>query len=105
MNRRVPCTLALAALAMQTAGLQYAADVRHLTLKEAVHLAIGQNRALKIARLKVRENEYKKAGERSAYFPSITNESNALHITDLPARVSLKPASIDLLGRAAEPHK
>ena len=83
MNRRVPCTLALAALAMQTAGLQYAADVRHLTLKEAVHLAIGQNRALKIARLKVRENEYKKAGERSAYFPSITNESNALHITDL----------------------
>ncbi len=62
---------------------QYAADVRHLTLTEAVHLAISQNRALKIARLKVVENEQKKAGERSAYFPPITNQSNALHITDL----------------------
>ena len=29
------------------------------------------------------ENEQKKAGERSAYFPAITNQSNALHITEL----------------------
>jgi hypothetical protein len=34
--------LALAALAIQTARVPYAADVRHLTLKEAVHLAISQ---------------------------------------------------------------
>ncbi len=57
--------------------------VRHLTLTEAVHLAISQNRALKIARLKVVENEQKKAGERSSYFPKITNQSNVLHVTDL----------------------
>ena len=60
-----------------------AADSRRLTLPEAVQLAVSQNRGLKIARLKVEENQQKKAGERSAYFPSITNQSNALHITDL----------------------
>jgi outer membrane protein TolC len=60
-----------------------AADVVRLTLTDAVHLAIGQNRALKIARLKVAENEQKKAGEHSAYFPNITNQSNLLHVTDL----------------------
>ena len=70
-------------LAVLAAASLNAADVRRLTLTEAVHLAISQNRALKIARLKVVENEQKKAGEHSAYFPTITNQSNALHITDL----------------------
>jgi outer membrane protein TolC len=57
--------------------------VRRLTLAEAVHLAVSQNRALKIARLKIEESAQKRVGERSDYFPSITNQSNALHITDL----------------------
>jgi outer membrane protein TolC len=69
----------LALLGVQT-GL---AEVRHLALQDAVHLAINQNRALKIARLKVDENQQKKAGERSSYFPSLTNQSNLLHVTDL----------------------
>jgi outer membrane protein TolC len=58
-------------------------EVRHLKLEEAVRLALEQNRALKIARLKVKENEYKKGEARSDYFPTITNQSNALHITEL----------------------
>jgi len=76
-------TLAIAGLAVLSVTPEAAAEIRRLTLTEAVHLAISQNRALKIARLKVIENEQKKAGERSAYFPVITNQSNALHITDL----------------------
>jgi len=76
-------TLALVTLALQAAAPQYAAELVHLTLTDAVHLAIRQNRALKIARLKVTEKQHRKAGERSAYFPAIANESNALHITDL----------------------
>jgi outer membrane protein TolC len=84
MNRkdffRTPAMVTIAVIA--AASLD-AADVRRLTLTEAVHLAISQNRALRIARLKVTENEHKKAGEHSAYFPAITNQSNALHITDL----------------------
>jgi outer membrane protein TolC len=60
-----------------------AADARHLTLTEAVHLAIAQNRGLTIARLKVVESEQKQAGEHSSYFPSLTNQSNLLHVTAL----------------------
>jgi outer membrane protein TolC len=75
--------LVMATLSMQAAAPQYAADIVHLTLTDAVHLAISRNRALKIARLKVTEKEHRKAGERSAYLPVIANESNALHITDL----------------------
>jgi outer membrane protein TolC len=73
----------MAGLALLAPASQHAADVVRLTLAEAVHLAINENRALKIARLKMIENEQKKARERSAYFPVITNQSNALHITDL----------------------
>jgi len=76
-------TLAIAGLAVLSADPQNAAEIRRITLTEAVRLAISQNRALKIAHLKVIENQEKKAGQRSAYFPSITNQSNALHITDL----------------------
>jgi outer membrane protein TolC len=60
-----------------------AAEVRRLTLAEAVHLAVTQNRALKIARLKIEENQQKKAGDHSSYFPTITNQSNILHLTEL----------------------
>jgi outer membrane protein TolC len=59
------------------------AEVRRLTLAEAVHLAVTQNRALKIARLKIEENQQKKAGDHSSYFPTITNQSNILHISEL----------------------
>jgi outer membrane protein TolC len=62
-----------------------AGETRRLTLAEAVRLAIEQNRSLKIARLKVKENEYKKDAARSDYFPTITNQSNALHISELQA--------------------
>jgi outer membrane protein TolC len=61
----------------------FAGEARRLTLAEAVKLAVEQNRTLKIARLKVKENEYKKDGARSDYFPTITNQSNILHITEL----------------------
>ena len=79
MNRAI----LLVAAGIAAAAPQYADDARQLTLTEAVHLAISQNRALKIARLRVAENEQKKASERSSYFPSIKNESNLLHVTDL----------------------
>jgi outer membrane protein TolC len=57
--------------------------VRQITLGEAVRLALAQNRTLKIARLKIQENEQRKQGARSDYFPTITNHSDALHISEL----------------------
>ena len=89
--------LAIGGLTVLSAGVQDAAETKHLTLTEAVQLAIGQNRALKIARLKVRENEQKKAGERSAYFPSVTNQSNALHVTDLE-NIGIPAGTLGALG-------
>src|SRR5271156_1139837 len=75
--------LTVVGLAVLAAVPERAAERRHLTLTEAVHLAISQNRELKIARLRVQEYEQKKAGARSSYFPQVTNQSNVLHITYL----------------------
>jgi len=61
--------LAVALLVSTTSTL--AGETRRLTLAEAVQLAVQQNRGLKISRLKVKENEYKKDAAR--------------HITELQA--------------------
>lgn len=58
-------------------------EARHLTLSEAVQLAVQQNRLLKIARFKVQENQHRKEGARSDYLPTITNQSNVLHLSAL----------------------
>ncbi len=76
-------SLATIALALHCAATTFGNEVRHLKLEEAVRLALEQNRLLKIARFKVKENEERKAGARSDYFPAITNQSNALHISEL----------------------
>ena len=94
--------LAIGGLGVFFATPQKAADVRHLTLTEAVHLAISQNRALKIARLKVVENEQKKAGEHSAYFPKITNQSNVLHVTELQS-IGIPAGAFGAVGGALIP--
>jgi outer membrane protein TolC len=75
--------VATAAILLFCATAALTTEGRRLKLEEAVRLALAQNRTLKIARLKVQENEYRKAGARSDYFPTITNQSNALHITEL----------------------
>ena len=94
MNRAI---IFAAAVGIVAATSQYGAEVRHLTLTEAVHLAISQNRSLKIARLKVTENEEKKAGQHSAYFPSLTNQSNLLHVTDLQ-NISIPAGTFGMVG-------
>ncbi len=78
-------------------------EVRHLKLSEAVRLAIEQNRALKIARFKVQENEHRKEGARSDYFPVITNQSNALHISELQ-NLSIPPGAFGTATGAPIPN-
>jgi len=94
--------LGIAGLAVLCAIRASAGEVKRLTLSEAVHLALDQNRALKIARLKVRENQEKKAEERSAYFPQLTNQSNALHITELQ-NIVLPSGSFGTVGGTPVP--
>ena len=95
-------TLRVAGLTVLCAALAGAAEVRRLTLAEAVHLAVAQNRTLKIARLKVEENEQKKAGERSAYFPSLTTRANVWQITELQ-NIQIPAGALGTVGGAPNP--
>jgi len=55
---------------------------RHITLPEAVQLALKQNHRVRIAALKVAEKQDAKEIAKSAYLPSIRNESAIARVTD-----------------------
>ena len=55
---------------------------RHITLHEAVQLALQHNHNVHIAEYKVDEKQHAKEVARSAYFPTIRNDSNFVHMTD-----------------------
>jgi outer membrane protein TolC len=70
-----------------------AAQVRKLTMAEAVELALKQNHNMNIARFEVQEAQEKKASAKSQYFPTLSNETNLLHITN--SRISIsRPAAL-----------
>ena len=79
----LPISSAILGILLLSTNSAVSDEVRHLKLEEAVRLALAQNRSLKIARLKIEENEHKKEGARSAYYPILTNQSNILHISEL----------------------
>src|SRR5271165_2121531 len=55
---------------------------RHITLQEAVQLALKHNHNVRIAGYKVEEKQHTKEAEKSTYFPTIRNDSNLVHLTD-----------------------
>jgi len=58
------------------------AQPRHLSLDEAVKLALQHNHLVRIASLKVVEDEHAKEVARSAYLPVLRNDSVFAHLTD-----------------------
>ncbi len=60
-----------------------AAQERKLTLQDAINIARRANHGLKAASYQVAAEEQKRRIAKSAYFPSIANESNVFHITDV----------------------
>lgn len=54
-----------------------------LTLPKAVAMAMQNNRRLKLAHLSVAESETKRTIARSNYYPHISNQSTAFHVTEL----------------------
>lgn len=58
------------------------AEPRHLTLQEAVQLAMKHNHVLRIAAEKVEEHKHTQEIARSAYYPLLRNDSNLLQLTD-----------------------
>jgi len=65
---------------------------RKIGLQEAIDLAIQQNHAVKMAHYEVAAQQEKKRNAYSDYFPNITNESNAIHITNLE-RIEVPPGT------------
>lgn len=74
--------LFLASLPFARAQDQAANTSRHLTLAEAVQLALKHNHVVRIAGLRVEEMQHAKEKAKSAYFPTIKNESRIFALTD-----------------------
>jgi outer membrane protein TolC len=74
--------LFLASLTFARAQDQAATSPRHLTLQEAVQLALKHNHVVRIAGLRVEEMQHAKEKAKSAYFPTIKNESRLFTLTD-----------------------
>jgi len=55
---------------------------RHITLEEAVKLALQHNHIVRIAGYKVEEKEHSKEVARSAYFPTVRNDSGVARLTE-----------------------
>src|ERR1700745_1674883 len=71
--------LAASSMVRAQSGAQ---NVRRLTLHEAVQMALKQNHMVRISELKIEEKQHAKDEARSAYFPTISNQSTLLHLTD-----------------------
>jgi outer membrane protein len=55
---------------------------RHITLHEAVQLALQHNHNIHLAEYKVQEQQHAKEVAKSAYFPTIRNDSHFIYLTD-----------------------
>lgn len=66
-----------------SAQQQQPAAPQHITLEEAVKLALLHNHGVRISNFAVDEKQHAKDVARSAYFPSLKNESSVVHVTDL----------------------
>ena len=75
---------------------------RHITLQEAVQLAVKHNHVVRIAGFQVQEKEHAKEAARSRYFPSVTNESRILTVTDTQF-IKIPAGSLGTAGGSAIP--
>jgi len=55
---------------------------RHITLQEAVQLALKHNHVVRMAGFQVQERQHAKEVAKSGYFPSLRNQSAAFNVTD-----------------------
>jgi len=77
-----PAPIMAAALLAISCGIGAHAQTRTLTLDEAVALATQQNSAVKIAGEKVKEMDARTREARASYFPVLSNDTNAAHISN-----------------------
>jgi outer membrane protein TolC len=76
--------------------------LRRITLQEAMQLALKHNHDIRIAGYTVEEKEYAKQVAKSAYFPTIRNDSNFMHLTDTEL-IEIKTGSLGVAGGTSIP--
>ncbi len=85
MKRKIELLLVALALARALAFAGEPSDSappRHISLHEAIELALQHNHNVRIAAYKVEEKQHTKEAAKSAYFPTIRNDSSVIHLTD-----------------------
>jgi outer membrane protein TolC len=73
------------------------APPRHITLQEAVQLALQHNHDVRISGYTVDEKQHAKEVARSSYFPSIRNDSSFMHVTDTQL-IQITSGSLGIAG-------
>jgi outer membrane protein len=90
---------AYVALADETGGT---APSRHITLQEAVQLALKHNHNVRIAQYGVDEKQHVKEAAKSSYFPSVRNDTTFAHLTDTQL-IQLREGSLSAPGETPVP--
>jgi outer membrane protein TolC len=79
-------------------------EPRRITLEEAVQLALKHNHVVRIAAYKVEEKEHTKDVTRSAYFPTLRNDSGLARVTDTQF-IGIPAGSLGIVGGTAIPER
>ena len=79
-------------------------EPRHITLQEAVQLALKHNHVVRIAAFSVQEREHSKDVARSAYYPVLRNDSLLSQITDTQF-IDIPAGSLGAVGGTLLPEK
>ena len=85
MKRRVLILVMATAVSASLALADGAGDPatsRHITLREAVKLAMKHNHDIRIAESAVDEKQHAKEATKSSYFPTLRNDSGFMRVTD-----------------------
>ena len=104
MKSRMLIVVALAFLSLSVSAEEpdTAPPPRHITLQEAVQLALQHNHLVRIDQFKVEEQQHVKEAAKSDYFPSIRNESSFIHLTDTQL-IEIVPGSLGTVAGAPFP--
>jgi outer membrane protein TolC len=106
MNARIGVLIAGLSLfgALIPTAAQEAATPRHITLREAVQLALKHNHYVRIAQFQVEAKQHAKDVAKSAYFPSIKNESRLFEVTDTQF-IQIPAGSLGTVGGTPLPER
>jgi outer membrane protein TolC len=106
MNARIGVLIAALSffVALIPTAAQETATPRHITLREAVQLALKHNHYVRIAQFQVEAKQHAKDVAKSAYFPSIKNESRLFEVTDTQF-IQIPAGSLGTVGGTPIPER